>query len=347
MSERETLDEAHQNASLPTERVTTSTLGLHHSVPADITMSSGSTRPPSLNDGTNQDMARPAVPTVSTHEGEPSMAQILTALVNTQALLANTLSRGPPTTSPIQINSTSDTSSSIPLFDGTPQQSAHEWIKQSGFARRQASHDRVCRERQETVIVYSEPWSGFEPAGASQQLCQLAEGQPTQRFLGSICPTLAATLDVTLGTTDVRLEVVVVTELPSGIDLIPGSDWRRVANVDVTFHTSNDVTIVPVEPSGKFSSSEVPPLKQGTQHRAGETLIATFCRHSDESVYKDEGNNCGTFYATLELIPLACLKKNILIPHCIVSVLDGRAETLLDTNSIRLLTELSTAPLLD
>ncbi|KAH8009148.1 hypothetical protein HPB51_010938 [Rhipicephalus microplus] len=45
-SERETLHEAHQNASLPTERVTTPTLGLHHSVPADKTMSSGSTRPP-------------------------------------------------------------------------------------------------------------------------------------------------------------------------------------------------------------------------------------------------------------------------------------------------------------
>ncbi|KAH8010038.1 hypothetical protein HPB51_024388 [Rhipicephalus microplus] len=125
-SERETLHEAHQNASLPTERVTTSTLGLHHSVPADITMSSGSTRPPSLNEGTNQDAARPAAPTVSTHEGEPSMAQILATLVNTQALLANTLLRGPPKTSPIQIHFTSDTSSSIPLFDGTPQQSAHE-----------------------------------------------------------------------------------------------------------------------------------------------------------------------------------------------------------------------------
>ncbi|KAH8036350.1 hypothetical protein HPB51_025691 [Rhipicephalus microplus] len=58
------------------------------------------------------------------------MAQILAALVNTQALLANTLSRGPPTTSPIQIHSTSDTSCSIPLFDGTPQQSTHEWITQ-------------------------------------------------------------------------------------------------------------------------------------------------------------------------------------------------------------------------
>ncbi|KAH8032781.1 hypothetical protein HPB51_001840 [Rhipicephalus microplus] len=104
--ERETLHEADQNASLPTERVTTPTLRLHHCVPADITMSSRSTRPPSLNDGTSQDAARPAAPTVSTHEGEPSMAQILAALVNTQALLANTLSRGPPTTSPIQIHST-------------------------------------------------------------------------------------------------------------------------------------------------------------------------------------------------------------------------------------------------
>ncbi|KAH8021192.1 hypothetical protein HPB51_012587 [Rhipicephalus microplus] len=58
--------------------------------------------------------------------------------------------------------------------------------------------------------------------------------------------TLAGTLDVTLGTTNVRLEDTVVTELPSGIDLILGSEWRRVANVDVTSHTSNNVTIVPV-----------------------------------------------------------------------------------------------------
>ncbi|KAH8035400.1 hypothetical protein HPB51_005124 [Rhipicephalus microplus] len=96
--------------------------------PCCTTMSSCSVRSPSLNDSTNQDAARPAVPTVSTHEGEPSMAQILAALVNThtQALLANTLSRGPPTTSLIQIHSTSDTSFSISLFDGTPQQSALE-----------------------------------------------------------------------------------------------------------------------------------------------------------------------------------------------------------------------------
>ncbi|KAL1417166.1 hypothetical protein MTO96_000649 [Rhipicephalus appendiculatus] len=60
----------------------------------------------------------------------------------------------------------------------------------------------------------------------------------------TIRPTLAATLDVTLGTTNARLEDVVVIELPSGIDLILGSDWRRVASVDVTFHMSNDVTIV-------------------------------------------------------------------------------------------------------
>ncbi|KAH8039365.1 hypothetical protein HPB51_005726 [Rhipicephalus microplus] len=128
--ERETLHEVHQNASQRKERVTTPMLGLNHSVPADITMSSGSTRPPSPNNGTNQDAARPAMPTVSMHEGEPSVAQILVALVNTEALLANRLSRGPPTTSPIQIHSTSDTSSSILLFDGTPQQSAHEWITQ-------------------------------------------------------------------------------------------------------------------------------------------------------------------------------------------------------------------------
>ncbi|KAH6932205.1 hypothetical protein HPB50_003699 [Hyalomma asiaticum] len=38
--------------------------------------------------------------------------------------------RGPPAASPIQIHSTSDTSSSIPIFDGSPQESAHRWIAQ-------------------------------------------------------------------------------------------------------------------------------------------------------------------------------------------------------------------------
>ncbi|KAH7961807.1 hypothetical protein HPB52_012240 [Rhipicephalus sanguineus] len=91
--QRGTLYNASHNASLPTKWVTTSTNGLHHSVPADTTMSSGSTQSSSLNDGTNQEAERPTAPTVSTHGGEPSMAQILAAFVNTQALLANSLSR--------------------------------------------------------------------------------------------------------------------------------------------------------------------------------------------------------------------------------------------------------------
>ncbi|KAH8001181.1 hypothetical protein HPB51_026313 [Rhipicephalus microplus] len=235
-------------------------------------MSSGSTRPPSLNDGTNQDAARPAAPTVSTHEGEPSMAQILAALVNTQALLANTLSRSPATTSPIQIHSTRTTSprqvncflhstgGTLPIVSGTANNRSV----------------RVCIDSGANLSIMS--------------ATALTDDIPTHAWVScenievlnrSICPTLAATLDVTLGTTNVRLEDVVVTELPSGIDLILGSDWRRVANVDVTFHTSNVVTIVPVKPSGKFSSSEVPPPKQGTPHRTGKTLIATFCRQSD------------------------------------------------------------------
>ncbi|KAL1429730.1 hypothetical protein MTO96_015838 [Rhipicephalus appendiculatus] len=537
-SERETLYNASYNASLPTKRVTTPTHGLHHSVPADTTMSSGSTQSSSQNDGANQDAERPAAPTVSTHGGEPSMAQILAALVNTQALLANSLSRGPPTTSPIQIHSTSDTSSSIPTFDGTPQQSAHEWIAQveriaalahwtpsltlvtaasrlTGSAkdwhsaygsqhdtweqwkealthrfkrkltmqeflelqtkRRLQSHETIVEYMySKNAILNKAPYhlaeeerislilSGIEddtwanplaaqlcgtvtelidraalldarrrmtvcadndkkpppsttsrgqgsnqrvPASSSANLptansrsdssgaprprptsarscfncgdighmsrdCSkpktpatiradekrakrdnsshgtgttssrqancflhstggtlpivsgtannrpvrvcidsganisimsanaLTDDIPTHAWVSredievlnrSIRPTLAATLDVTLGTTNVRLEDVVVTELPSGIDLILGSDWRRVASVDVTFHTSNDVTIVPVEPTGKSSSSEVPHPKQGTPHRTGETLIASFCRQSNESVFKDDG----------------------------------------------------------
>ncbi|KAH8009205.1 hypothetical protein HPB51_012703 [Rhipicephalus microplus] len=386
------------------------------------------------------------------------MAQILAALLNTQALLANTLSRGPPTTSPIQIHSTSDTSSSIPLFDGTPQQSAHEWITQveriaalahwtpsltlvtaasrltgsakdwhSAYGSQYDTSEQwkevlilaalldakrrttLCAENKKPSSSTASPGQGSNQRVPDSSSANLPKADPRSDLSGaphprpisarscfncgdighlsrdcrktktpatiradkkrakrdnsshetgttsprqancfshstggtlpivsgtannrtvrvcidsgtnlsimsanaltddipthasvlrenievlnrSICPTLAPMLHVTLGTTNVRLEDVVVTELPSDINLILGSDWRRVAKVDVMFHTSNDVTIVPVEPSGKFSSSEMPPPKQGTPHCTGETLIATFCRQLDDSVFKDEGS---------------------------------------------------------
>ncbi|KAL1445001.1 hypothetical protein MTO96_029391 [Rhipicephalus appendiculatus] len=93
-------------------------------------MASGSTQSSTVNNGANQGAACHAATINSTDGAEPSTAQILAALVNTQVLLANSLLRGPPTASPIQIHSTSDTSSSIHTFDGTPKQSAQGLIAQ-------------------------------------------------------------------------------------------------------------------------------------------------------------------------------------------------------------------------
>ncbi|KAH6920199.1 hypothetical protein HPB50_028813 [Hyalomma asiaticum] len=110
------------------EQVTSSRHGPH--VPTDATRS-GSAQS-SMVGATNQNEERHGttnVPTQGSPNAEPPMAQILAALVNTQ-VLANSLSRGPRAASPIQIPSTSDTSSSIPIFDGSPQESAHQWIAQ-------------------------------------------------------------------------------------------------------------------------------------------------------------------------------------------------------------------------
>ncbi|KAH6942421.1 hypothetical protein HPB50_004943 [Hyalomma asiaticum] len=105
----------------------------------------------------------------------------------------------------------------------------------------------------------------------------------------SIRPTRAATLHISLGNTNVLLEDVVVTELPNGIDVILGSDWRRTANVDVTFHTTNDVTILPVEPAEGTSTHEATPTKRGTARRTGEALIASFCRQGNKHAPEEDG----------------------------------------------------------
>ncbi|XP_075553680.1 uncharacterized protein LOC142586319 [Dermacentor variabilis] len=89
-----------------------------------------------------------------------------------------------------------------------------------------------------------------------------------------IRPARVATLNVTIGTSTVRLEEVVIAPLPGAMDLILGSDWRRAANVDVTFHPTNDVTLVPVQPSVSEPSGHAPSAHSA--HRVGETLITAF-----------------------------------------------------------------------
>ncbi|KAK8768143.1 hypothetical protein V5799_005074 [Amblyomma americanum] len=69
-------------------------------------------------------------PPCAASDGTPSMAAILGMIATTQAQLSTALTRNPAATAPVQIHSTSDTSSAIPLYDRTPQQSVHGWISQ-------------------------------------------------------------------------------------------------------------------------------------------------------------------------------------------------------------------------
>ncbi|KAL1443640.1 hypothetical protein MTO96_045908 [Rhipicephalus appendiculatus] len=129
--QRETLYNASHNASLPTKRVTTPTHGLHHSVPADTTMPSGSTQSSSQNDGANQDAERPAAPTVSTHGGrtihgpDPRRAGEHAGLARQLAVERSTDDEPDPDS----LHKRHVILNPHVRWD-TPQQSAHEWIAQ-------------------------------------------------------------------------------------------------------------------------------------------------------------------------------------------------------------------------
>lgn len=80
-----------------------------------------------------------------------------------------------------------------------------------------------------------------------------------------------------------------ITELPRATNLILGSDWRPVANDDVTFDTTNDVTVVAVEPTEKVPSPEGSHTKRSTGHCKEEALIAFFCRQTNKCALEDNG----------------------------------------------------------
>lgn len=83
-------------------------------------------------------------------------------------------------------------------------------------------------------------------------------------------PNECTMIAVKVGATDVTLPKVVVANLPPPIDLLLGSDWRHAANVNVTFHPSNDVTVIPLSQFG--TNAQVLP-------KTAEALIASFVNH--------------------------------------------------------------------
>ncbi|KAH7961197.1 hypothetical protein HPB52_005394 [Rhipicephalus sanguineus] len=273
----ETLYNASHNASLPTKQVTTSTNRLHHSGPADTTMSSASTQSPSLNDGTNQDAERPATPTISTHEGEPSMAQILTALVNTQALLANSLSRALAHWTP---SLTLVTAASRLTRSAKDWHSAYSSQHDTWEQWKEALTPRFKRKLTMQDGINDDTWAN--PLAA--QLC----GTVTELI------DRAALLD---GRRRMTVCVDNNKEPPPRRAVVRARTSRHQPASLPTCRRPNRAAILrelcargpPLLATGKSSSSEVPPLKQGPPHGTGETLIAPLCWQSNESVSKDDG----------------------------------------------------------
>ncbi|KAL1469646.1 hypothetical protein MTO96_040958 [Rhipicephalus appendiculatus] len=57
-------------------------------------------------------------------------------------------------------------------------------------------------------------------------------------------PEWTTSLSIIVGKLATKIPEVLVLPLPPTMDLLLGSDWRSLANVDVTFHVSNDVTLI-------------------------------------------------------------------------------------------------------
>ncbi|XP_064461924.1 uncharacterized protein LOC135372149 [Ornithodoros turicata] len=94
-----------------------------------------------------------------------------------------------------------------------------------------------------------------------------------------LIPDKVTELDIIVGTTKTRLPNIIVSPLPDNVDLLLGSDWRQLANVDVTFHNSNDVTIVHLLEDGAATSICDSPSSKGElrQSKTAQALVASFC----------------------------------------------------------------------
>lgn len=85
-----------------------------------------------------------------------------------------------------------------------------------------------------------------------------------------LTPDKCTSLTISVGSTTVKVPEILILPLPKSIDLLLGSDWRQLANVEVTFHVSNDITIVQL-PRRHDSPGEIPKTTI-----SGEALVSNF-----------------------------------------------------------------------
>ncbi|KAH7984045.1 hypothetical protein HPB52_016514 [Rhipicephalus sanguineus] len=88
-------------------------------------------------------------------------------------------------------------------------------------------------------------------------------------------PEWTTSLSIIVGKLTTRIPEVLVLPLPPTMDLLLGSDWRSLANVDVTFHVSNDVTLISL-PTQAATQQVVDTVSPQQPPRTGEALISTF-----------------------------------------------------------------------
>ncbi|CAN7975359.1 unnamed protein product [Ixodes persulcatus] len=110
-------------------------------------------------------------------------------------------------------------------------------------------------------------------------------------------------LDITVGATQTQLPNVVIAPLPAPLDVILGSEWRQQANVDVTFHASNNVTIVQLLNDDNDQSAHYMRDSKTPTHpksRTAETLIVSFCKREATTPTDFEETKYVTLYTKQE-----------------------------------------------
>lgn len=111
------------------------------------------------------------------------------------------------------------------------------------------------------------------PASAEKATCK--DHELVTVLDKQIKPEWTTSLSIIVGKLTTRIPEVLVLPLPPTMDLLLGSDWRSLANVDVTFHVSNDVTLISL-PNQATNQQVTDAVSPQQPPRTGEALISTF-----------------------------------------------------------------------